>query len=207
MSRIAGVGPGLIVAATCTLLLAGCSAASSPDASPQASASQLATGPATGESTGRSGGADTADVTPSGSESSETMSEQAERSTAKPSSAEPSQSARAEPEEQAENTADEKVDPAVEECFNRKGNKGEILVRMIVGEDGPPTVMRLGEGFTWLHGSKICVDTVEYAIRGDSNWPGYCTQVAKVRDNPGYDENEVPAPRLKRVIAQAGDCG
>lgn len=36
---------------------------------------------------------------------------------------------------------------------------------------------------------------------------GYCTEAAWASDNPGYDPNATPAPRLKKVQVVIGDCG
>lgn len=35
---------------------------------------------------------------------------------------------------------------------------------------------------------------------------GYCTQVARATDNPGYNTDATPAPPLHKVIAQVGDA-
>jgi hypothetical protein len=36
--------------------------------------------------------------------------------------------------------------------------------------------------------------------------PGYCTKIAWVDDNPGYDVDAKPAPTPKKVIEAVGDC-
>jgi hypothetical protein len=36
--------------------------------------------------------------------------------------------------------------------------------------------------------------------------PGYCAKIAWSADNPGYPPSVQPAPPLKKVIDQVGDC-
>ncbi len=51
----------------------------------------------------------------------------------------------------------------------------------------------------------LCLPTVE-AIRVQTpSGPGYCTQIARVADNPGYQDDVRPAKPLKKVLAQYGD--
>ncbi len=90
-------------------------------------------------------------------------------------------------------------------CQSRPPAGEEIFVRFIT-TDGPPTATRLGGGWVWDFGDKKCITPTVSAIKGNPPLPGFCTQVAYVSANPGYDPNEVPAPRLHKVIAAGGDC-
>lgn len=76
----------------------------------------------------------------------------------------------------------------------------------MVTTDDPTTVMRLGGGWVWDWGNKRCITSLRFAIQGNPTLPAHCTQVALVSTNPGYDEDSVPAPRLKKVIAATGSC-
>lgn len=92
-------------------------------------------------------------------------------------------------------------------CVRRSGNPGEIYVWSSYGNDQPPDAMRLGAGYVWDFGEKECVTTTEFALRTvPVSMSGYCSQVGKVADNPGYRVNARPAPRLSNVIGQRGDC-
>ena len=47
------------------------------------------------------------------------------------------------------------------------------------------------------------------ALRGPGlgpSYPGYCSKVAWASDNPGYVLGLSPAPPLKKVIDEVGDC-
>ena len=98
-----------------------------------------------------------------------------------------------------------KAVPPAGACGMRPPATGEILVRMVTTDD-PTTVMRLGGGWVWDWGNKRCITSLRFAIQGNPTLPGHCTQVALVSTNPGYDEDAVPAPRLKKVIAATGSC-
>ena len=41
---------------------------------------------------------------------------------------------------------------------------------------------------------------------GEPSGPGFCSKIAWANDNPGYSA-VVPAPPLKKVVDQVGDCG
>lgn len=94
--------------------------------------------------------------------------------------------------------------PAVA-CQSRPPASDEILVRSVT-TDEPPTVIRLGGGWVWDFGDKKCITSVQMAIMANPMLAGFCTQVALVTTNPGYDEDAIPAPRLKKVIASTGNC-
>jgi len=66
--------------------------------------------------------------------------------------------------------------------------------------------MRLGGGWVWNWGDNKCITSVQFAIDANPTMAGFCTQVALVSTNAGYDEDAVPAPRLKKVIALTGSC-
>ncbi len=88
-------------------------------------------------------------------------------------------------------------------CTARKPAYGDILVR---DDDPGASVMaqELGGGYVWDHVTGICLDAVEWAAATAGRGPGECTTIALASDNPGYDANAVPAPRLKHVIRSAG---
>lgn len=90
-------------------------------------------------------------------------------------------------------------------CGMRPPATGEILVRSVTTDD-PPTVLRLGGGWVWNWGDKKCITSVQFAIDANPTMAGFCAQVALVSANLGYDEDAVPAPRLKKVIASTGSC-
>lgn len=94
--------------------------------------------------------------------------------------------------------------PAVK-CERRSTKAGEILVRFVT-PDEPPYTTRLGSHGVWDHGDEVCLTSMEFALKTDPGLPGVCTQVAYVRDNPGYNEDRVPSARLKHLRGQAGDC-
>lgn len=127
---------------------------------------------------------------------------------------EPSEEPEPEPSEEPEPTEStdepsaspsEEIPPAAA-CVRRKGNSGEIYVWNSYGSDQPPDAMRLGAGFVWDFGEEECITSTEFALRGNPGIPGYCTEVGKVRANPGYRVNKRPADRLANVIGVAGDC-
>ena len=51
-----------------------------------------------------------------------------------------------------------------------------------------------------------CKPTLDTWRAGEPAGPGYCSKVAWADDNPGYDMEVRPAPPLKKVIDQVGDC-
>ena len=99
----------------------------------------------------------------------------------------------------------EKIPPAAA-CVRRKGNPGEIYVWNSYGTDQPPDAMRLGAGFVWDFGEEECITSTEFALRANPGIQGYCSEVGKVRANPGYRVNQRPADRLANVSGVAGDC-
>lgn len=64
----------------------------------------------------------------------------------------------------------------------------------------------LGAGWVWDFGNKRCITNVEFALGSNPPLAGFCTQVAYVRDNPGWNPDQAPSPRLRKIIAEAGDC-
>ena len=95
---------------------------------------------------------------------------------------------------------------AVGKCNSRPPKGSEIYVRYLSNGDDPPNSTSLGAGYSWDFGTKECVTSVEMALRSDSGLPGYCTQVAYIDDNPGYDVDRIPSLPFKRLLAMAGDC-
>ncbi len=51
-----------------------------------------------------------------------------------------------------------------------------------------------------------CRPALETWRAGEPSGPGFCSKIAWANDNPGYSP-VVPAPPLKKVIDQVGDCG
>lgn len=51
-----------------------------------------------------------------------------------------------------------------------------------------------------------CKITLETWRAGQPAGPGYCSKIAWAIDNPNYTPNVYPAPPLKKVIDQVGDC-
>jgi hypothetical protein len=70
----------------------------------------------------------------------------------------------------------------------------------------PPYAWRLGGGWTWNVAEKRCMTSVEFALASNPPGEDFCTQVGLVSENPGYDTEATPAPRLQRIVAEAGDC-
>lgn len=51
-----------------------------------------------------------------------------------------------------------------------------------------------------------CKPTLDTWKAGQPNGPGYCSKIAWASDNSGYDVDARPAPPLKKVVDQVGDC-
>jgi hypothetical protein len=51
-----------------------------------------------------------------------------------------------------------------------------------------------------------CKPTLDGWRDWEQTGPGYCAKIAWASDNPGYDINVRPAPLLKKVIDEVGDC-
>lgn len=98
------------------------------------------------------------------------------------------------------------INEAAVACRTRKGNPGEIYEWNSYGTDQPPEAIRLGAGYTWDFGDKKCITSTQMALTTNPPLPGYCTEVGKVAANPGYNVDAHPAPRLKNIIGQSGDC-
>jgi hypothetical protein len=52
-----------------------------------------------------------------------------------------------------------------------------------------------------------CVWTFDTLKTSSPTGAGYCTEAAWASDNPNYNPDAVPAPRLKKVQVTIGDCG
>jgi hypothetical protein len=91
-------------------------------------------------------------------------------------------------------------------CESRTTNAGELYTYETFGSDDEPVANRFGGGWIWSFGSHECITTVDFLLRINAPSPGYCTQVGRVADNPGYDVDQRPPSRLNNVIGQAGDC-
>jgi hypothetical protein len=51
-----------------------------------------------------------------------------------------------------------------------------------------------------------CRPTLDTWRAGQQTGPGYCSKIAWSSDNPGYGAFVSPAPPLKKVIDEVGDC-
>ena len=51
-----------------------------------------------------------------------------------------------------------------------------------------------------------CKSTLDTWRADQPTGTGYCSKIAWALDNPGYDVDVRPAPPLKRVVDQVGDC-
>ena len=77
----------------------------------------------------------------------------------------------------------------------------EDLIERDVVAGQQPTALTLGDvGFI----SGECKATVDTLAATVADKPGYCSQLARGADNPGYSVDAVPAAPLRKVIAQAG---
>lgn len=115
--------------------------------------------------------------------------------------------ASATPSASASSSTPPKALPPPVKCARKPGNPGEIYVWSSSGNDQPPDAMRLGAGYVWDFGDKECITTTEFALRSvPVGLIGYCSEVGRVSDNPGYPVNARPAPRLASVIGRRGDC-
>jgi hypothetical protein len=94
------------------------------------------------------------------------------------------------------------ISPAAAACFARPAASGDILVRLKTPLD--VTAEELGGGWAWNYRTNTCMTSTDMTIATARLDQGYCTQVALVSDNPGYNPEAKPAARLKKVIASAG---
>jgi hypothetical protein len=51
-----------------------------------------------------------------------------------------------------------------------------------------------------------CKPTIEVWKAGEPKIPGYCAKIAWWSDNPDYDVDARPAPPIKHVFDEVGDC-
>ncbi|MGV7354155.1 hypothetical protein PJM47_26275 [Mycobacterium kansasii] len=51
-----------------------------------------------------------------------------------------------------------------------------------------------------------CKPTIEVWKEGEPKTPGFCAKIAWFSDNPDYDVDIRPAPPLKHVFDETGDC-
>jgi len=52
----------------------------------------------------------------------------------------------------------------------------------------------------------LCKPTVDTIQQTTPSGPGYCTQIARSADNPGYNPDATPAAPLRKIIAQYGSA-
>ena len=97
------------------------------------------------------------------------------------------------------------LDPAAAACYAKPRNHPDILVRE-KDPTLPYTAQQLGGNFTYNYRTNTCQDGITFVLSGVSDQPGYCVQVAEASDNPGYNPDASPAPRLKKVVASKGSA-
>ncbi|WP_143765240.1 hypothetical protein [Catenulispora acidiphila] len=89
----------------------------------------------------------------------------------------------------------------VETCATPLPDRGDVIEWQ--REPGlPDSAIELG-GTDPEH-CKLTFDTLKTS---SPNGPGDCTQAAWLSDNPGYNPDATPAPRLKKAQVTIGDCG
>ena len=96
-------------------------------------------------------------------------------------------------------------DPAVAACDAKPSNYPDILVRE-KDPTRPYAAQQLGGNYAYNYRTNKCEDGVTYALSTVADLPGYCVQVAEASDNPGYNPDASPAPRLKKVVASKGSA-
>jgi hypothetical protein len=97
-------------------------------------------------------------------------------------------------------TAPAAVSPSAATCTPASDDSGDLLVRYVTpGTAASAQVL----GAMDLVNCRPTIDSLRASSPAGS---GSCTQVAYARDNPGYDVNADPAPPLRHMIAEFGDC-
>ncbi len=74
----------------------------------------------------------------------------------------------------------------------------EDLIERLITPGIPPYAIAVGDV------SGTCKPTVDTIGDTTPSGPGYCTQIARAADNPGYNADANPAPALRKIVAQAG---
>ncbi len=77
----------------------------------------------------------------------------------------------------------------------------EDLIERLVTPRLPPSAIVVGN----VDGV-LCKPTVDTIQQTTPSGPGYCTQIARSADNPGYNPDATPAAPLRKVIAQYGSA-
>ena len=77
----------------------------------------------------------------------------------------------------------------------------EDLIERDIVPGQQPTAFTLGNVGFMTGQCKTTVDTLAGTV---ADKPGFCSQLARAADNPGYNIDAVPATALRKVIAQAG---
>lgn len=75
---------------------------------------------------------------------------------------------------------------------------------LIIWTHAPPALDR--SVFVNVTDEYNCRPALDTWRAGEPSGPGFCSKIAWANDNPGYSP-VVPAPPLKKVIDQVGDCG
>jgi hypothetical protein len=89
-------------------------------------------------------------------------------------------------------------------CLKRPWSSGDLIVRS--AEPGTRAVAtEIGGEWDWDYsGGGRCESAMDFTVETAGTADGECTTIGYVKDNPGYDVNEVPAPPIGDVAAQAG---
>lgn len=74
-----------------------------------------------------------------------------------------------------------------------------ILIERVVAPGQPALALSISDIDT-VH----CASNVDTLAMNSTTAAGYCTQLARSADNPGYDVKAFPAPPLRNVVAQVG---
>lgn len=93
--------------------------------------------------------------------------------------------------------------PAARDACVARPPAGDILLRE-AWPGLPVNAMQLGGQWQWNYTTHTCMNAVDMAIATaplGSNGKAICTEVALAADNPGYNVEAKPAPRLNKVIA------
>lgn len=62
----------------------------------------------------------------------------------------------------------------------------------------------LGGHWRWNYSVGRCQSALDFTIAAAGQADGECTTIGYVADNPGWNPNAIPAPKLKNVAGEAG---
>lgn len=73
------------------------------------------------------------------------------------------------------------------------------MIERMVTPHGPATAVLIGDV-----NLVVCKSSVQELAAESPTVTGFCTQIARSRDNPGYNVEAQPAAPLKKVITEVG---